>query len=116
MNIEANRLTYNALLTACKMEYRKTGTLPDVFSLNRLGTKLRNNCPSIGSAYAMTLQETSRRVHQACEKTLAEHRKEAEQLDIDDLRFDCRDDHFPRYRKPERYSRTPIHPIGASPS
>ena len=103
INIEANRLTYNALLTACKMEYRKTGTLPDVFSLNRLGTKLRNNCPSIGSAYAMTLQETSRRVHQACERTLAEHRKEVEQLDIDDLRFDCRDDHFPRYRKPGRY-------------
>ena len=103
INIEANRLTYNALLTACKMEYRKTGTLLDVFSLNRLGTKLRNNCPSIGSAYAMTLQDTSRRVHQACERTLAEHRKEAEQLDIDDLRFDCRDDHFPRYRKPGRY-------------
>ena len=28
INIEANRLTYNALLTACKMEYRKTGSSP----------------------------------------------------------------------------------------
>ena len=103
INIEANRLTYNALLTACKMEYRKTGTLLDVFSLNRICTRIRNNCPFIGTTYAMILQDTSRRVHHACKDSLAEHCKESEELNIEDHQFHGRDDHFPRYRKPERY-------------
>ena len=34
-NIEANRLVYNNLLTACRLQYEMTKKLPSAFDLNR---------------------------------------------------------------------------------
>ena len=69
-NIDANRLVYNSLITACKNVHRKTGRLPTVFDLNKLGTRMRHNHGYISDAYSTTLNATSKRVIKACEKTL----------------------------------------------
>ena len=96
-NMEANRLVYNSYLTACRSTYRTTGKLPNVFALNRIGTRARNNCTFIKEAYSLTLNETSKRTLKACEETLAIHRKASGTLYIE-YGFDERGPHFPRYK------------------
>ena len=71
--IDANRLAYNNMLTACKLQYEKDGTIPSVFDLNRSSTKMRHNSPYVKKAHSMTLLETSKRVHEAFERTLKEN-------------------------------------------
>ncbi len=83
--IDANRIVYNNMLTACKTHYTKTEQLPSVFEMNKIGTMMRHNSSYIAQAYSMTLNETARRVIKACEKTLGTHEKESGGFDIDNL-------------------------------
>ncbi|MDY5871879.1 MAG: helix-turn-helix domain-containing protein, partial [Candidatus Methanomethylophilaceae archaeon] len=71
--IDANRLVYNNMITACKIQYNKDGKTPSVFDLNRMGTRMRRNAPYVAKAYSLTLNETSKRVLQAFKKTLGDH-------------------------------------------
>ena len=96
--IDANRLVYNNMLTACKIHYAKTKELPSVFDMNKMGTRMRHNSPYVAQAYSMTLNETAGRVIKACEKTLGVHEKESGELGIDTFSFNLPDHHFPRYK------------------
>ena len=97
LNIEANRLVYNSYLTACRSHYLRTGNLPSVFDLNKIGTRARNNSPFIKQSYSLTLNETSKRALDACEKTLAVHTRSSGTLDME-KGFETAGPHFPRYR------------------
>ena len=96
--IDANRLVYNSMLTACKIHYGKTKELPSVYDLNKMGTRMRSNSPYITKAYAMTLNETAKRVIKACDRTLGVHEKESGELDVDSFIFKLPNHHLPRYR------------------
>ena len=96
--IDANRIVYNNMITACKIHYTKTKELPSVFYMNKMATRIRNNSPYIEKAHSMTLNETARRVINACEKTLGVHKKESGELEIMTFRFILPNHHFPRYR------------------
>jgi putative transposase len=74
--IDANRLVYNNMVTACKIQYNRDGKVSSVFDLNRMGTRMRRNSPYVAEAYSLTLNETSKRVVQAFKKTLGDHKKE----------------------------------------
>ena len=102
-NIEANRLVYNNLLTACRLQYEMTKKLPSAFDLNRLGTRMRKNSPFVADAYSTTLNETAKRVVQACEKTLAVHEKINGTWFIESMRFTGLT-HFPRYKSKGQFS------------
>ena len=102
--IDANRLVYNNMLTACKIQYEKDGTIPSVFDLNRLSTRMRHNSPYVKKAHSMTLLETSRRIHEAFERTLKENRKKMSELDIDTFTFRIHGNHYPRYKSYNQYS------------
>ena len=85
--IDANRIVYNNMLTACRIHYGKTEELPSVFDMIKMGTRMRHNSPYISKAYSMTLNETAGRVIKACEKTLGTHKKESGEFDIDTFSF-----------------------------
>ena len=102
--IDANRLVYNNMLTACKIYYAKTKELPSVFDMNKMGTRVRHNSPYVAQAYSMTLNETAGRVIKACEKTLGIHEKESGELDIDTFSFNLPDHHFPRYKSYNQFN------------
>ena len=102
--IDANRLVYNNMLTACKIHYAKTKELPSVFDMNKMGTRMRHNSPYVAQAYSVTLNETAGRVIKACEKTLGIHEKESGELDIDTFSFNLPDHHFPRYRSYNQFN------------
>ena len=102
--IDANRLVYNNMLTACKIHYKKTKELPSVFDMNKMGTRMRHNSPYVAQAYSMTLNETAGRVIKACEKTLGIHEKESGELDIDTFSFNLPDHHFPRYKSYNQFN------------
>ena len=102
--IDANRLVYNNMVTACKLQYEKDGTIPSVFDLNRLSTRMRHNSPYVKKAHSMTLLETSRRIHEAFERTLKENRKKMSELDIEALVFRIQGNHYPRYKSFNRFS------------
>ena len=102
--IDANRLVYNNMLTACKIHYGKTKELPSAFDMNKIGTRMRHNSPYIAQAYSLTLNETAGRVIKACEKTLGIHEKESGELDIDTFSFILPDRHFPRYRSYRQFN------------
>ncbi|MBO5600013.1 MAG: helix-turn-helix domain-containing protein, partial [Candidatus Methanomethylophilus sp.] len=99
-NIDANRLVYNSMITACKNVHRKTGRLPTVFDLNKLGTQMRHNHRYIRDAYSMTLNATSKRVIKACEKTLRGKRHRGERKARSTAEADPQEHngsaHFPR--------------------
>ena len=101
--IDANRLVYNNMVTACRIQYGKDRTLPTVFDLNKLATRMRRNSPYVAEAYSMTLNETSKRVFQACKKTLGEHEKEAEEFFLDSMRY-VTHDRFPRYKSAGQFN------------
>ena len=101
--IDANRLVYNNMITASRIQYGKDRTLPTVFDLNKLATRMRHNNPYVAEAYSMTLNETSKRVFQACKKTLGEHKKEAEEFFLDTMRY-VTHDRFPRYKSAVQFN------------
>ena len=107
-NIDANRLVYNSMITACKIVYHTTGRLPTVFDLNKLGTQMRHNHEYIGSAYSTTLNSTSKRVIKACEKTLGGKRhkgeRKAESTAEENPQEPNGSAHFPRYRPKGSFS------------
>jgi len=107
-NIDANRLVYNSMITACKNVHRKTGRLPTVFDLNKLGTQMRHNHRYIRDAYSMTLNATSKRVIKACEKTLGSKRHKGERKAESTAEVDPQESngsaHFPRYRPKGSFS------------
>ena len=102
--IDANRLVYNNMLTACKIHYAKTKELPSVFDMNKMGTRMRHNSPYVAQAYSMTLNETAGRVIKACNKTLGIHEKESGEFDIDTFSFNLPDHHFPRYKSYNQFN------------
>ena len=102
--IDANRLVYNNMLTACKIHYGKTEELPSGFDLIKMGTSMRHNSPYVAQAYSVTLNETAGRVIKACEKTLGIHEKESGELDIDTHTFSLPDHHFPRYKSYNQFN------------
>ena len=102
--IDANRLVYNNMLTACKIHYAKTKGLPSVFDMNKMGTRMRNNSSYVAQAYSMTLNETAGRVIKACDKTLGVHEKESGEFDIDTFSFNLPDHHFPRYKSYNQFN------------
>ena len=107
-NIDANRLVYNSMITACKIVYHTAGRLPTVFDLNKLGTQMRHNHEYIGSAYSTTLNSTSKRVIKACEKTLGKKRRKDKRKTETSAEEDSQgsDDgnRFPRYRPKGSFS------------
>ena len=102
--IDANRIVYNNMLTACRIHYGKTRELPSVFDMIKMGTRMRHSSPYISKAYSLTLNETAGRVIKACERTLGTHKKESGELDIDTFTFNIPDHHFPRYRSYGQFS------------
>ena len=102
--IDANRLVYNNMLTACRIRYSEDKELPTVFDLNKLSTRMRNNSPYVQKAHSMTLQETSKRVIRACEDSLGEHKKESGTLYVDTMRFSMPNHHLPRYKGSGQFS------------
>ena len=107
-NIDANRLVYNSLITACRIVYLTTGKLPTLFDLNRLGTQMRHNHEYIRRAYSVTLNVTSKRVIKACEKTLDRKRHKSKYKSDtsfeEDLQESIDSGHFPRYRPKGSFS------------
>ena len=107
-NIDANRLVYNSMITACKNVHRKTGRLPTVFDLSKLGTQMRHNHRYIRDAYSTTLNATSKRVIKACEKTLSSKRhkgeRKAESTAEENPQESNGSAHFPRYRPKGSFS------------
>ena len=102
--IDANRLVYNNMLTACKIHYGKTEELPSAFDMNKIGTRMRHNSPYVSKAYSTTLNETAGRVIKACEKTLGIHEKESGILDVDTLTFILPGRRFPRYKSYNQFN------------
>ena len=96
--MDANRLVYNNMITACKIHYEKTNGLPSVFDINRIGTRMRHNSPYVTKAHSMTLNETAKRVIKACNRTLGIHENESGELDVDTFTFGLPNHHFPRYK------------------
>ena len=102
--IDANRLVYNNMLTVCKIQYEKDGTIPSVFDLNKLTTIMRHNSPYVKKAHSMTLLETSKRVHEAFTMMMDNNRKKMSELNIDTLTFRINGNHHPRYKSYNQYS------------
>ena len=105
--IDANRLVYNNMVTACKIKYDKDGKIPSEFDLNRMGTRIRRNTPYVAKAHSMTLNETSKRVVQAFKKTLGDHEKETGMFFVETMRSRCAGTASPGTNRPS--SSTPSH-------
>ncbi len=101
--IDANRLVYNNMLTACKMKYEREGKIPTVFDLNKMGTRMRRNSHYVEEVHSMTLNETSKRVVQAIKKTLGDHMKDTAVFFVETMTFMMRGDRFPRYKSINQY-------------
>ena len=102
--IDANRLVYNNMVTACKIQYNRDGKTPSVFDLNRMGTRMRRNAPYVAEAYSLTLNGTSKRVVQAFRKTLSDHKKETGMFFVETVEFRMRGDRFPRYKSLNQFN------------
>ena len=60
---------YNALITACKLYFKTNGRLPSQFDLNKLCTRIWQNCPFLHRyLYQNAMNETAKRVLQAFAK------------------------------------------------
>ena len=108
---------YNALITACKLYFKTNGRLPSQFDLNKLCTRIWQNCPFLHRyLYQNAMNETAKRVLQAFAKCEENRRKrdrgkskgkeDAEATTPPETGLAC-----PRFRKPSRfYSYTnPLH-------
>ena len=102
--IDANRLVYNNMVTACKIQYNRDGKVPSGFDLNRMGTRMRRNAPYVAEAYSLTLNGTSKRVVQAFKKTLGDHEKETGELFVETVEFMMHGDRFPRYKSLNQFN------------
>ena len=102
--IDANRLVYNNMITACKIQYDRNGKLPSIFDLNRMGTRMRRNTPYVAKAYSLTLNETSKRVLQAFKKTLGDHEKNTSMFFVETMEVEMRGDRFPRYKSLNQFN------------
>ena len=102
--IDANRLVYNNMITACRIMYGNEGKIPTVFDLNKMGTRMRRNSPYVAKAHSMTLNGTSKRVVQAFKKTLGDHEKETGMLFVETMEFMMHGDHFPRYKSFKQFN------------
>ena len=102
--IDANRLVYNNMVTACKLQYGKDGEIPSAFNLNRMGTRMRRNSSYVAKAYSLTLNETSKRVVQAFKKTLGDHEKETGMFFVETMEVKMRGDRFPRYKPSKQFN------------
>ena len=102
--IDANRLVYNNMVTACKIQYNRDGKMPSVFDLSRIGTRMRRNAPYVAKAHSMTLNETSKRVVQAFKKTLSDHNKETGMFFVETMEVKMRGDRFPRYKSLNQFN------------
>ena len=102
--IDANRLVYNNMVTACKIQYNRDGKVPSVFDLNRIGTRMRRNTPYVAKAHSMTLNETSKRVVQAFKKTLSDHKRETGMFFVETMEVKMRGDRFPRYKSFKQFN------------
>ena len=102
--IDANRLVYNNMLTACKIQYEKDGTIPSVFDLNKFTTIMRYNSPYVKKAHSMTLLETSKRVHEAFTMMMDNNRKKMSELNIETFTFRIHGNHYPRYKSFNQFS------------
>ncbi|MBQ4411431.1 MAG: helix-turn-helix domain-containing protein, partial [Candidatus Methanomethylophilus sp.] len=95
--IDANRLVYNGLVVACKQVFGKERKLPSIFDLNKVTTRMRHKSPYVEDSYSTTLNETAKRVHNACKETLDRHRVMHEELILDPFIWKLCEDHFPRF-------------------
>ncbi len=102
--IDANRLVYNGMITACKRSFEKNGGLPSAFKLSTIGTRMRHSSPYIAATFAQSLNETAKRALRACTDTLGQHKRECVTLLFDTLQFIKSESHFPRYRPKTQYS------------
>ncbi len=102
--LDANRLVYNGLITACKSKYSREDMLPSFFDLNKLITKMRANSSYLKAACSNSQYATAKRVLQACKKTLGDHKKEGGVLLFETLEFKTRGNHFPRYCPRNRFT------------
>ena len=102
--IDANRLVYNNMVTACRIQYDRDGKTPSVFDLNRMGTRMRRNAPYVAKAYSLTLNETSKRVLQAFKKTLGDHEKDTGMFFVETMEVEMRGDRFPRYKSLNQFN------------
>ena len=102
--IDANRIVYNNMVTACKIQYNRDGKVPSVFELNKIGTRMRRNAPYVAEAHSMTLNETSKRVVQAFNKTLSDHKKETGMFFVETMEVKMRGDRFPRYKSSKQFN------------
>ncbi len=102
--IDANRLVYNNMVTACKIQYNRDGKMPSVFDLNRMGTRMRRNSPYVAEAYSTTLNETTKRVMKAFRKTLGNHKEDSAAFFVETMKFMMHGDHFPRYKSLNQFN------------
>ena len=102
--IDANRLVYNNMVTACKIRYNRDGKVPSTFDLNKIGTRMRRNAPYVAKAHSMTLNETSKRVVQAFKKTLGDHEKDTGMLFVETMEFMMHGDRLPRYKSLNQFN------------
>ena len=102
--IDANRLVYNNMITACRLYYEKTKELPSSFDLDKIGTKMRHNSQYIAKAYSMTLNITAERVITASKNTLGIHKKESGEFNFETVTFKKPDYHFPRYKSYRQFN------------
>ena len=102
--IDANRLVYNNMITACKIHYKKTNELPSAYDLNKIGTRMRQNSSYVAQAFSMTLNETARRVIFAFERSMGLHNKEPGILDLEKMMFNLPNQHAPRYKSYNQFN------------
>lgn len=102
--IDANRLIYNNMLTACKIEYERKKELPSTYGLYRLITRMRHNSTYVARVYSLTIQQTINRVIKACEKTLGVREKQHGEFNINTGSFLLPNYHYPRYKSYNQFS------------
>ncbi len=102
--LDANRLVYNGLITACKSKYVREDKLPSFFDLNKLVTKMRMNSSYLGAAHSNSQYATAKRVIQACKKSLGDHENEGGVLLFETMTFKMRGNHFPRYCPKDQFT------------
>ena len=110
-HIEGLRYLYNAVITASKLTYRKTGKLPSQFDMNNLCTRFRHNSLFLKELHSMAVQYTASTALQACRACLTNAKRKAKKKsaspgDPDENTIGTADNisavgasHFPRYKK-----------------
>ena len=74
--IDYNRYVYNALITYCKLHYRRYSKLPSEFDLNYVCTRIRKNHNCFRIPSSLSHNDISKRVYQGCKRCLDDSMKE----------------------------------------